>query len=188
MAPRHPAAPPSPGLGDYLGGKGRHRQRILRDVPKNHTNMIQSYLVQGTVLGSGTGQTQPRTNQNVPDARGEHSLLLALRDTSFFWGARDGGGGHSVPNPALGWGSPTHHWGVAWDSRPPCCCSSAGAGGAARKGPVTSQGGTHSALPIPSLEGEILLWVTRYRGLHKAVIAGNWCPGLLIAFCLLPNP
>lgn len=102
MAPRHPAAPPSPGLGDYLGGKGRHRQRILRDVPKNHTNVIQSYLVQGTVLGSGTGQTQPRTNQNVPDARGEHSLLLALRDTSFFWGARDGGGG-VILCPILPW-------------------------------------------------------------------------------------
>lgn len=110
MAPRHPAAPPSPGLGDYLGGKGRHRQRILRDVPKNHTNVIQSYLVQGTVLGSGTGQTQPRTNQNVPDARGEHSLLLALRDTSFFWGARDGGGsfcaqscpGMGLTDPSLG--------------------------------------------------------------------------------------
>lgn len=170
MAPRHPAAPPSPGLGDYPGGKGRHRQRILRDVPKKHTNMIQSYLVQGT----------------APDARGEHSLLLAPRDTSFFWGARDGG---AILCPILPWdGAHRPIIGGCMGQRPPRCCSSAGAGGAARKGPVTSQGDTRSALPIPSLEGEILLWVTRYRGLHKAVIAGNWCPGLLIAFCLLPNP
>lgn len=53
---------------------------------------------------------------------------------------------------------------------------------------MTSHGDTNADLLILSLEGEILLWVTRYRGLHKAVRAGNWCPGLLIAFCLLPNP
>lgn len=46
---------------------------------------------------------------------------------------------------------------------------------------------TRATLTIPSLEGEILLSVTLYRGLHKAVRAGNWCPGLLIALCLLPN-
>lgn len=119
MAPRHLAAPPSPGLGDYLGRKGRHRQGILRDVPKKHTNMIQSYLLQGTVLGSGTGQTQPRTNQNVRDARGEHSLLPALRDTSFFWGARDGGGAFCAQScPGMGLTDPSSGGCVA--QRPPC--------------------------------------------------------------------
>lgn len=62
--------------------------------------------------------------------------------------------------------------------------------GTAWKWLATSQGGTHTHIhtSIPSLEGEILLLVTHYRGLHMAVTAGNWCPGPLIAFCLLPNP
>ena len=92
-----------------------------------------------------------------------------------------------MPDPALGWGWLTHHRRSSWD-REPILLQLCWGRGAAWKGLVTSQGDTHAASPIPSLAGEILLSVTRYKGLHKAVTAGNWCPGLLIAFCLLPNP
>lgn len=73
-APRHPAAPPSPGLRDHLGGKGTHRQRILR-ASKRHRNMIHSYLVQHAVPASRTGQT----NQ-VPSAT---CLMLEVSTACF---------------------------------------------------------------------------------------------------------
>lgn len=105
--------------------KGDTGRRSLVVSPKNQTNMIQSCHLQSMMLGTRKGQTQPSTNQNVLDIRGEHSLLLVLRDTSFCWGARGRGASSAQSFPGAGW--LTHHRGMR-GTETPGCCSSAGVG------------------------------------------------------------
>lgn len=119
IAQRHPAAPPSSGLGDHLGGSSGAQARLLSDGSRRYY----------------------KYNSKLPHT--EH-------------GARK-----------LCWGR-----GPLWT------------------GLVTSQGDTGATSTIPSLEGEILLSVTLYTAVCTGLLqlcTGNWCPGLLIVSCLLPN-